>query len=160
MYQALPQHQQRIMDPEAEYVTNPTDHLIKSKKLVAKLSIGIFCIISASVNYIHRSKSNHTKVQFNLQVVWGQLDRSIDEEVDKGQSFKFLISTSILEIIILWIFLKLEQGCENGSFHWKCQNLLLVLIILFVEGPSLYFLGAASHYTSGFPSKFFLQYQP
>ena len=28
MYQALPQHQQRIMDPEAEYVTNPTDHLI------------------------------------------------------------------------------------------------------------------------------------
>ena len=50
MYQAISQHQERTMDPEAEYVTNSTDHLIKSKKLVAKLSNGIFCIISASVN--------------------------------------------------------------------------------------------------------------
>ena len=58
-------------------------------------------------------------------------------------------------MIILWIYLQIKQGYENGSIHWKCQNLLLVLLVLLVEGPSLYYLGVASNYTSGFPSKFF-----
>ena len=73
------------MDPEAEYLTDPIDHLIEEKKIASKLSIGIFCIISASVNQTY--VKSFKKIYFCLlQVVWGQLDHSFDEEVDEGQS--------------------------------------------------------------------------
>ena len=72
-----------------------------------------------------------------------------------------MVFASIFEIIILLIYLKIGQCCENGRFPWICQNLLLVVIVfLLVEGPALYHLGVASHYTSGFPSKCFFQFLP
>ena len=68
-----------------------------------------------------------------------------------------MVFASIFEIIILLIYLKVGQCCENGRFPWICQNLLLVMVLM-VEGPALYYLGVASHYTSGFPSKFSLSF--
>ena len=102
---------------------------------------------------------NITKNSFcRLQVVWSQLGHSIDKEVDGGKCLQGMVFASIFEIIILLIYMKIGKCCGNGRFPWLCQNLLLVLIVLMVEGPALYYLGVASHYTSGFPSKFSLSF--
>ena len=103
-----------------------------------------------------RPLTNITKNSFcRLQVVWSQLDHSIDKEADGGQSFQFMVFGSIFEIIMLSIYMKIGKCCGNGRFTW----FYLVLIgVLMVEGPALYYLGVASHYTSGFPSKFSLSF--
>ena len=105
-----------------------------------------------------RPLTNITKNSFcRLQVVWSQLDHSIDKEADGGKSFQFMVFGSIFEFIMLSNYMKIGKCCGNGRFPWLCQNLLLVLIVM-VEGPALYYLGVASHYTSGFPSKFSLSF--